>query len=85
MFFQGVDINIQNSAVKKRIRCVLLCVTSDLPAGRKACGFLGHGAFSGCSKCLKQFSGSVGNMNYSGFDRENWKDRTVPWLIIEKL
>lgn len=36
------------------------------------CGFLGHGAHLGCSRCLKKFSGSVGSMDYSGFDRDNW-------------
>ena len=44
-------------------------------AGRKVCGFLGHNAHLGCSQCYKQFSGSVGNMDFSGFDRENWVDR----------
>lgn len=26
------------------VRCALLCVACDLPAGRKLCGFLGHSA-----------------------------------------
>ena len=39
--------------------------------------FLGHNALLGCSKCLKRFPGSVGNVDYSGFDRENWEVRTV--------
>ena len=58
------------------IRCALLCVACDLPAGRKLCGFLGHSAKLGCSRCLKKFSGSVGSMNYSGFDRSQWPMRT---------
>lgn len=53
----------------ERVRCALLCVACDLPAGRKLCGFLGHSAKFGCSKCLKVFPGSAGTMNYSGFDR----------------
>ena len=61
---------------KKKIRCALMCVACDLPAGRKVCGFLSHGAHLGCSKCLKKFSGSVGSMDYSGFDRENWIPRS---------
>lgn len=76
-FFEGVDMNVHGSAMKRKIRCVLLCVSCDIPAGRKVCGFLGHGAHSGCSKCLKQFSGSVGSMDYSGFNRESWTVRTV--------
>lgn len=58
------------------IRCALLCVACDLPAGRKLCGFLGHSAKLGCARCLKVFSGSVGSMNYSGFDRNSWPPRT---------
>ena len=40
------------------------------------CGFIGHGGRLGCSKCLKRFTGSFGNINYSGFDRENWPQGT---------
>ena len=58
------------------VRCALLCVACDLPAGRKLCGFLGHSAKLGCSKCLKRFSGSVGCMNYGGFDRSHWPRRS---------
>ena len=50
----------------------MLCVACDLPAGRKVCGFLGHSAHLGCSRCFKRFEGSVGTMDYSGFDRGNW-------------
>lgn len=51
------------------VRCTVLC---DFPAGQKLCGFLGHSAKLGCSKCYKEFPGSVGVMNYSGFDRNEW-------------
>ena len=48
----------------------------DLPSGRKLCGFLGHSARLGCSRCLiKEFPGQVGCMDYSGFDRQNWRPR----------
>ena len=50
------------------IRCAILCVSCDLPTGRKLCGFLGHFARHGCSKCLKEFQGSIGKINYSGFE-----------------
>ena len=75
----GVTMNIQNSSGlvdKVTVRCALLCVACDLPAGRKLCGFLGHSAKLGCSKCYKEFSGTVGMMDYSGFDRTKWKPRT---------
>ena len=51
------------------VRCALIGVPCDMPAGRKACGFLSHCALLGCTKCLKVFPGSVGNKDYSGFDR----------------
>ena len=37
--------------------------------------FLGHNARLGCSRCLKEFPGQVGCMDYSGFDRHNWRLR----------
>lgn len=54
-----------------------MCVGCDIPATRKLCGFLGHSATLGCSKCFKKFPGSVGNKDYSGFDVENWPVRTL--------
>ena len=61
------------SAINERnIRCVVICASCDLPAGRKLCGFLGHSARLGCCNCKKEFPGSVGSMDYSGFSREAW-------------
>ena len=34
-----------------KIRCAMVGVVCDLPAGRKVCGFLGHSANLGCSRC----------------------------------
>lgn len=75
-FWGGVELHIANMPVSKVVRCALVCASCDLPAGRKVCGFLGHMAKYGCSKCFKQFSGSVGRMDYSGFNREEWIKRT---------
>ena len=47
-----------------------------MPAGRKTCGFLGHTATLGCSKCLKKFPGAVGDKDYSSFDITIWPRRT---------
>ena len=71
-----MEVHDGSSVVKEVVRCALLCCACDLPAGRKVCGFLGHSASLGCSKCLKSFKGTVGNMNYSGFDRPTWPLRT---------
>ena len=53
------------------VRAALTCVACDIPAARKVCGFLGHNALLGCSKCLKQFpTESFGQKpDFSGFDR----------------
>lgn len=61
---------------KMTLQGFLLCVSCDLPASRKTCGFLSHSAALGCSKCFRSFSGSVGNMNYSGFNCSSWRERT---------
>ena len=73
--WEGVTMEI-NNGVKEVVRCALLCCACDLPAGRKVCGFLSHSASLGCSKCLKSFKGTVGNMDYSGFERRSWPIRT---------
>ena len=45
----------------------------------KSVGSLGlASAHLGCSRYFKTFSGAVGTMNYSGFDRENWTCRLGP-------
>ena len=44
------------------LKCAsLLCSTiCCLRASRKVCGFLGHSANLGCSKCMKRFPGQIG-------------------------
>ena len=49
----------------------LLLVACDVPAARKLCGFLGHGAKRGCSKCQKEFISREhfgDKMNFGGFE-----------------
>ena len=58
------------------MKCAVLCVSCDIPAGRKLCGFLGHSANLGCSKSYKIFPGSVSQKDYSGFNRDTWSPRT---------
>ena len=41
--------------VSVNLKAGLLCVACDIPAARKVCGFLGHMAKLGCSKCTKEF------------------------------
>lgn len=68
-WWTGVEFSVYSHTPRKIIRYALLCVACDLPAGRKACGFLSYNAKLGCSRCWKIFSGSVGSMDFSGFDR----------------
>ena len=77
-FWRGIMLNVKTAqgVHAQKIRCAVLCVSCDLPAGRKVGGVLSHSAAKGCSKCKKRFPGSVGNMCYSGFDRAQWPPRT---------
>ena len=74
-FWRGVSLYV-NGHGETNVRCALLCVACDSPAGRKACGFLGHSANLGCTKCMKVFPGSVGFKKYSGFEKNQWVPRT---------
>lgn len=67
----------ESPEIKLTYKFALMCVGCDIPATRKLCGFLGHTAKLGCSKCTKIFSGDFGARNYSGFDTENWIARDV--------
>lgn len=78
--YKGLIITTSVDSVERRvcIRAVIGCVTCDIPASRKLCGFLSHGANMGCNKCTKAFpSIGPGSRNYAGFDRENWIMRSV--------
>lgn len=74
-FWHGKEMNVSGFSSKQVIRCALLCAACDLPAGRKLCGFLSFNARYGCTRCMKEFPGEVGSMDYSGFNRENWSKR----------
>lgn len=77
LLWEGVCVNIPNK-VTIIIRAALICVACDIPAARKVCGFLGHRATLGCSKCLLRFpTESFGDKpDYSNFARNQWKLRT---------
>ena len=59
------------------IRAALLCITSDLPATKKLCGFTSHSASLGCSKCLKKFPSRGDKLDYSGFEPSTWIRRDL--------
>ena len=58
LLWKGVPLQ-QNESNMQTIRCALLCVACDLPAGRKACGFLSYTANLGCSRCYSNFGTGV--------------------------
>ena len=76
LLWEGEYISVYNYGESQLIRAALLCVACDIPAARKVAGDLGHSANYGCSKCNKLFPGTVGNKDYSGFNRTLWTPRT---------
>ena len=54
-FWSGVNVMLP-SGNNVTVRVCLICVTCDVPAIRKVCGFVGHKARLGCSKCLCEFN-----------------------------
>lgn len=75
--WKGVRLKSCLSSISLTFRAALLCVSADIPAARKLCGFKGHSAYRGCSRCLKYFPGGFGEKkDYSGFDRETWQERS---------
>ena len=56
LWSEGMVINMpDNPGQQVHLKAGLLCVACDIPAARKVCGFLGHMAKLGCSKCTKEF------------------------------
>ena len=66
--YEGWPIIVQGDTVPTLFKVALVQICSDLPAARKACGFLSHSATFGCSRCKKKFVGEFGHHDYSGSD-----------------
>ena len=47
--WRGVLMSTSHSSAPVRVIAALLCVAADIPATRKACGFVGHSAHRACS------------------------------------
>ncbi len=73
--WDGVLFHVPGETSDKLFRGALIGVACDLPACRKVCGFLGHCANLGCSKCLVEFSEGFNKQNYSNFNKQTWKLR----------
>ena len=74
---KGILLSTSLSPVPLRVVAALLCVTADIPATRKVCGFVGHSANRACSKCFKFFPGGFREKkDFSGFQqRSSWPKR----------
>ena len=87
--WKGVEMTTPEGV--KTVHAALLCTSSDIPATRKLCGFVGHGAVKGCSRCLKSFpTAEFGTKpDYSGFQRSTWPRRDLsicygmPFNVLE--
>ena len=69
------------------IKCVLICITCDLPATSKVWGFLGHSAKLGCSRCLLDFESGQSKNAGKGFNKKLWPPRTQHkhWQDVAEL
>ena len=79
-FWDGVILNRKFHPLKKVcVRAAVTCCTCDIPATRKLCGFVGHCATRGCSKCSKEFKydKDSNKMNFSGYNKEEWPIRDL--------
>lgn len=77
MLWKGVRLESSFLNCASVFRATLLCVSCDIPAARKCCGFKSHAGRLGCHKCFKVFPGDFGEKrDYSGFDRKRWKPRS---------
>jgi len=79
VLWKGVYLKSSLSTfIPLRFRAALACVSCDIPAARKLCGFKGHNSNYGCSKCFKYFPGNVQDgIDYSGFERQQWPKRDM--------
>ena len=75
-WFQGFNV-VSPQKIPLCVKLALTCVTCDIPASRKVCGFLSHNSSLACNKCLKKFCVKFAERtDFSGFDRENWPVRS---------
>ena len=75
-FWSGVNITLP-SGNNITVRVCLICITCDVPAIRKVCGFVGHKARLGCSKCLCEFNHLQGGGLQCSGNLEEWDLRNL--------
>ena len=70
----GIEMK-NDKGISVTVRVALGSVNCDIRASRKVVGFLAHRAVLGCNKCLKQFTTTASQTDYSGFERQSWPMR----------
>ena len=78
-FWNGVSMKASTAGQISSVvvRLAIIRAACDIPALRKLCGFAGHSAAMGCSKCRYQFKSSDWGLDYSGYERQEWEPRTL--------
>ena len=71
MYVNGISVSTPQGT-QITVRVAVSCISCDIPATRKVCGFLSHNANLGCNKCYKNFN----DCTSSKFDRGSWIERT---------
>ena len=51
--WSGIQFECPHSPIRITICAALTCCSCDIPVTHKLCGFVGHSAKRGCSKCSK--------------------------------
>ena len=76
--WKGIFLSAHDIHVFVPVCCALLCVSCDLPATRKVCGFTSFSFLQGCSNCMKTFSCEAFGTkpDFSECEREQWEMRT---------
>ena len=57
--WKGIPLKSFVSRFALTFCAAVISMSSHVPATRKICGFKGHSAIRGCSRCLKEFPGSL--------------------------
>ena len=78
VLWNGVYLKSSLCRLPLHFRAAIACISGDVPAARKICGFRTHNSHRGCSKCFKFFPGNVkDSFDFSGFKREEWPKRDI--------
>lgn len=73
--WKGVWLKSSLSRFAFMFHAAVISISSDVPATRKICGLKSHSALLGWSRCLKNFSGSLGK---KGITQDSTEIRGIP-------